>query len=985
MGLCPDCLIKSGFPTGMEPETGSATQPTFVPPSVEEMGRLFPQLEILALIGKGGMGAVYQARQKRLDRLVALKILPPGTGSDPAFAERFTREAQALAKLNHPGIVTLYEFGETSGQFYFLMEYVDGVNLRQLLAGGRISAREALAIVPQICDALQFAHDQGIVHRDIKPENILLDRRGRVKVADFGLAKIVGTNAERSAGPRPGSSPTENPNEPGRRPALQELTDAGRVMGTPQYMSPEQICAPGEVDHRADIYALGVVFYQMLTGELPGKRLEPPSKKVRIDVRLDEVVLRALEQKPELRYQQVSEVKTMVETIVATPSGSSRREEAPSEKAETSNPSSPPTIGQARRFSRLSFAVVMSLVIIGAAVALFALIGRNTAPTVALSQSEFLSKFHSNEIAHATLINNPQTAPLIKIAGTYFKRDQGGKATKEEVPFVVNNCWLNPEMLNQLTHSDRVKMSVQNVVGINLFWGVAPFLILGLGILLILGVTMYIVWRTVNQRRKGTPAGPVVAPGSSRRQEAPTEKAGKTTAGISSWFVSPLASPEVREISAHLTPEERSETMLHGLLWGVWVMLATFGNLWLLKSFPAPGNWIVAAIIVALFLASLPPWLRMQRRFLGSTVWAREHGYAAWNIKLFSFTQPIGWRVLLVVGVASLLVLGQQKLFTHLSGTAELTESLKADAAQTRKQIARPSAQQHPNAVSPGHMTAHTMANAPFVARLPDGGSIELLAVRILPSTNELWWQPDGTPSAFDPSIQSEGGEPGNGISALVRIRFPMTRSQWPLPAGSNNPPGVELGTGHRFAVQGGRRLLPSESGDDPNSMYGVMTSEAPSVGANATTLSLKVAVEDWQRVAAQKPGWFAFLFAGAARKEWKFSETPEGNLKVTITHLTENTETEFRLVALDLSGTEYLPNLTQRTKRADEISATLEATFAPSPGSGDHWQLPLSRVREVHLEARPYERVEFRNVSLRPGYATKVEVKDFGDENPSL
>jgi serine/threonine protein kinase len=289
-------------------------------------------LEILELIGRGGMGAVYKARQKQLDRVVALKILPPGTGHDAAFAERFAREAKALAKLNHPNIVTLYEFGETGGQFYFLMEFVDGVNLRQLLHAGRISPREALAIVPQICDALQFAHDQGIVHRDIKPENILLDRRGRVKVADFGLAKIVG--AERNAGFQRGAKGAEDTNEPGRRPALQEFTDAGRVMGTPQYMSPEQIAAPGEVDHRADIYALGVVFYQMLTGELPGKIIEPPSSKVQIDVRLDEVVLRALEKNPELRYQQVSEVKTMVETIVATPPGSSRREEAQTEKSE---------------------------------------------------------------------------------------------------------------------------------------------------------------------------------------------------------------------------------------------------------------------------------------------------------------------------------------------------------------------------------------------------------------------------------------------------------------------------------------------------------------------------------------------------------------------------------------------------------------------------------------------------------------------------
>jgi serine/threonine protein kinase len=363
-GLCPACLLKMGAAADTVTD---AKQKAFVPPGVAELAPLFPQLEILELVGKGGMGAVYKARQKQLDRIVALKILPPGIGDDPAFAERFAREAKALAKLNHPGIVTLYEFGSVENKigamqtltpslshpmgeggrrpgegslFYFLMEFVDGVNLRQLLAGGRISAREALAIVPQICDALQFAHDQGIVHRDIKPENILLDRRGRVKVADFGLAKIVGAergSVSRSSDESAGASEQSEPSESaaGHRPALQSLTDAGKVMGTPQYMSPEQITAPGEVDHRADIYALGVVFYQMLTGELPGKQLKPPSSKVQIDVRLDEVVLRALEKKPELRYQQVSEVKTLVETIVATPPGSSRREEAQTEKSES--------------------------------------------------------------------------------------------------------------------------------------------------------------------------------------------------------------------------------------------------------------------------------------------------------------------------------------------------------------------------------------------------------------------------------------------------------------------------------------------------------------------------------------------------------------------------------------------------------------------------------------------------------------------------
>ena len=340
LGLCPECLIKAGFPSGVDTKTGADARPGFLPPSVEELAALFPQLEILQLLGKGGMGAVYKARQKQLNRVVALKILPPGIGADPAFAERFTREAQALAQLNHPGIVTLYEFGHAAGMPFFLMEFVDGVNLGQALANDRVSPREALSIVPQVCDALQFAHDQGIIHRDIKPENILLDRRGRVKVADFGLAILAGDGAERGA--RAGSltgSPT--------------LTETGKVVGTPRYMSPEQLERPGEVDHRADIYALGVVFYQMLTGELPGKHAEAPSKKVHLDVRLDEIVLRALERKPELRFQQASELKTRVEMVAGA----------------AAPPAAPPNAvlpgGRPRRFSRsvrLGFGIAIAVV-----------------------------------------------------------------------------------------------------------------------------------------------------------------------------------------------------------------------------------------------------------------------------------------------------------------------------------------------------------------------------------------------------------------------------------------------------------------------------------------------------------------------------------------------------------------------------------------------------------------------------------------------
>jgi len=331
-GLCPECLMKAGLGSSVDIGPDSLIEDgrtPFVAPSPEEVARLFPQLEIMGFIGQGGMGAVYKARQRELDRIVALKILPPGIGKDPAFAERFTREAKALAKLNHPGIVTLYDFAKADGLYFFLMEFVDGVSLRHLLKVERISPREALAIVPQICDALQYAHDQGIVHRDIKPENILLDRQGRVKVADFGLAKLVGTDALTHAHSHPADDrAADEPTEP-----VPVLTEAGRVMGTPQYMAPEQREHPTEVDHRADIYSLGVVFYQMLTGELPGKPIEPPSRKVQIDVRLDKVVLRALEKEPQRRYQQVSHVKTAVETISGTAAPERTQSTGPKEDA----------------------------------------------------------------------------------------------------------------------------------------------------------------------------------------------------------------------------------------------------------------------------------------------------------------------------------------------------------------------------------------------------------------------------------------------------------------------------------------------------------------------------------------------------------------------------------------------------------------------------------------------------------------------------
>lgn len=292
-GLCPQCALAAvAAPT--EPATAPAAPAGA--PTVEAVQAAFPHLEILGLIGAGGMGAVFKARQPKLDRLVALKLLSPSLATSPAFAERFNREARVLARLSHPGIVSVFDFGQASGFFYLLMEYVDGVNLRQAMRAGPFTPTQALALVPKICEALEFAHGEGVLHRDIKPENILLDTRGRLKIADFGIAKLVGE-------PR----------------SVTQLTATGATLGTPQYMAPEQLEHPEDVDQRADIYSLGVVFYEMLTGELPIGRFAPPSEKSSVDPRVDAVVFRALEKERERRYGTAGEVKTSVEHLTRPP------------------------------------------------------------------------------------------------------------------------------------------------------------------------------------------------------------------------------------------------------------------------------------------------------------------------------------------------------------------------------------------------------------------------------------------------------------------------------------------------------------------------------------------------------------------------------------------------------------------------------------------------------------------------------------------
>jgi formylglycine-generating enzyme required for sulfatase activity len=264
------------------------------PPTPEELQSDFPQHEIRGILGRGGMGAVYKGWHKNLERMVAIKILPPSLDDGASdFSERFKREARAMAQLNHPGIVSVYDAGQThAGLLYFIMECVEGTDLQQLITKrGRLEPCEALRITAAVCDALSYAHRHGIIHRDIKPSNIMLDPNGTVKVADFGLAKSTA-------------------------PGTTALTMSNVAMGTLDYIAPEVVHGAANADLRADLYAVGVMLYQMLTGKIPRGRFEPPSRVVLgLDRRLDRVVDRALQSDPANRYTCAAEFSAAIDPV----------------------------------------------------------------------------------------------------------------------------------------------------------------------------------------------------------------------------------------------------------------------------------------------------------------------------------------------------------------------------------------------------------------------------------------------------------------------------------------------------------------------------------------------------------------------------------------------------------------------------------------------------------------------------------------------
>lgn len=282
-GADPLALLEVGLrPSAVaQGETGP-------PLSVEEVGAMLPAYEVQRLIGQGGMGSVFAAVQRDLQRPVAIKVLAPALAETPGLSPRFRHESRLMASLQHPGVVQVYEAGETAeGHLYYVMELVEGEDLASRLRRGCLPLEDAVPLISQVADALHAAHRLGIVHRDVKPANIFLSPDGPPRLGDFGLALTAEQAAE----------------------ALR-LTRAGTTVGTLEYAAPEQLSRAHPVSPASDVFSLGVLTYEVLTGELPRGNFDPPSlRNPDVDAAFDSVVLRALQTDPARRHADAGEFR----------------------------------------------------------------------------------------------------------------------------------------------------------------------------------------------------------------------------------------------------------------------------------------------------------------------------------------------------------------------------------------------------------------------------------------------------------------------------------------------------------------------------------------------------------------------------------------------------------------------------------------------------------------------------------------------------
>ncbi len=245
-------------------------------------------------IGQGGAAEIYKAKQESLDRDVAVKILSSNFSDDPEIVRRFERESVVVAKLNHPNIVNVIDKGSTGGRYYFIMNYIDGTSLREVIDSGKVSLKVKMEMIVQVCKALDYAHNNGVIHRDIKPANVLIDRQGNALVADFGIAQIVGIPET-------------------------EMTSSDMIMGTLAYMSPEQKLSSTNVDQTTDIYATGIMIYEILVGKKPLGRFKLPSEiDNKIPKAYDTLITKCLASEAKDRYQKAVELKDAILEIIHT-------------------------------------------------------------------------------------------------------------------------------------------------------------------------------------------------------------------------------------------------------------------------------------------------------------------------------------------------------------------------------------------------------------------------------------------------------------------------------------------------------------------------------------------------------------------------------------------------------------------------------------------------------------------------------------------
>ena len=281
-------------------DMSESSQIIFQAPEIDQLAPLFPAYHIECLIATGGMGAVYRAVQKSLDRTVAIKILPREFSQDPVFCASFEAEAKSMARLNHPNLIGVYDFGEVNGMLFIIMEFVPGQSLFHLAHGHAVEPNEVIRLITGICQGLAHAHENGIIHRDIKPSNVLLDQNNEPKIGDFGLAHPVGTGHQEGA----------------------------QIYGTPGYTAPEVVNAPQTVNHRADIFSIGVLLHELLTGKLPADDPRPASQIAHCDPRFDAIIQRATAEAPEMRYpnahQIIADISQIQRQVAIAPAHAAR-------------------------------------------------------------------------------------------------------------------------------------------------------------------------------------------------------------------------------------------------------------------------------------------------------------------------------------------------------------------------------------------------------------------------------------------------------------------------------------------------------------------------------------------------------------------------------------------------------------------------------------------------------------------------------------